>query len=210
MNRLSFALLVAALMASTKAYTIAPPGSMVSAPYFAKVIQPSTDRVSHTATAESPPSIVAEKKVALKKKSSSEGHGKNGPFAPVVLLAKNVLGDEQLNKIRGKAIGLHSKVIGGFVDTYETPFGETALRTFFQMADTNKNGAIEQEELAKALRTLGFELKEAQIKGIFERADKDGNGLIDYDEWRKEAPSTLRTNLIKLAKRNGGDLGFLA
>ena len=208
MNRLSVALLVSAMMASTHGFTTAPPGGMVSAPYFAKVIHEiSTERVSRTATTESP---AVDKKVAPKKKKTSEGHGKDGPFAPVVLLAKNVLGDEQLNTIRGKAIGLHSKVIGGFVDTHETPFGETALRTLFQMADINKNGAIEQEELAKALRTLGFELKEAQIKGIFERADKDGNGLIDYDEWRKEAPSTLRTNLIKLAKRNGGDLGFLA
>jgi EF-hand domain pair len=206
MNQLSFALLISAMLASTQGFTTAPPGSMVSAPYFAKVIQSPMAKDSRFTKAETP---VVEKR-AIPKKKTSEGHGKNGPFAPVVLLAKNVLGDEKLNAIRGKAIGLHSKVIGGFVDTYETPFGETALRTLFEMADSNKNGAIEQDELSKALRTMGFDLKENQIKGIFERADKDGNGLIDYDEWRKEAPSTLRTNLIKLAKRNGGDLGFLA
>jgi hypothetical protein len=209
MNRLSFALLVSCMMTSSHGFTTAPPGGMVSAPYFAKVIDAAKLRESRPTTIEAP-APAAKKENASSKKKAASAHGKNGPFAPVVLLAKNILGDEQLNTIRGKAIGLHSKVIGGFVDTYETPFGETALRTLFQIADTNKNGAIEQEELALALQRVGFDLKESQIKGIFERADKDGNGLIDYDEWRKEAPATLRTNLIKLAKRNGGELGFLA
>ena len=44
----------------------------------------------------------------------------------------------------------------------------------------------------------------------FEGADLDANGYLDYQEWRKEAPKTLRTNLIKLAKRNGGEMGLLA
>jgi hypothetical protein len=30
------------------------------------------------------------------------------------------------------------------------------------------------------------------------------------EEWMREAPKTLRTNLVKLAKQNGGDLGLLA
>jgi Ca2+-binding EF-hand superfamily protein len=52
-------------------------------------------------------------------------------------------------------------------------------------------------------------LKEKQVKGIFERADTDENGTIDLQEWMTEAPKTLRTNLTKLAKKNGGELGFL-
>jgi hypothetical protein len=53
-------------------------------------------------------------------------------------------------------------------------------------------------------------LADKQIKGIFDRADLDANGDLDFEEFRKEAPKTLRTNLVKLAKRNGGDLGFLS
>jgi Ca2+-binding EF-hand superfamily protein len=70
---------------------------------------------------------------------------------------------------------------------------------------------VDEEELAQALTRLGFEwLKDKQVKGILERADRNHDGRIDLEEWMSEAPKTLRTNLIKLAKKNGGELGFLA
>jgi len=53
-------------------------------------------------------------------------------------------------------------------------------------------------------------LKEKQTEKIFERADLDGNGTICIDEFKKETPKTLKTNLVKLAKKNGNDLGFLS
>lgn len=141
----------------------------------------------------------------------ADSNHKSGIFSPAVLAAKHVLGEERLNKIRGNAISLHSDVIGRFVDTAETEFGQNILRKLFELADVNKNGAIEEEELIVALQTLGFGafLKEKQLKGIFARADRDENGSIDMEEWLLEAPRTLRTNLVKLAKKNGGDLGFL-
>ena len=39
---------------------------------------------------------------------------KFGIFSPAVYVAKLALGTEKLNKIRGKAISLHSQVIGDF------------------------------------------------------------------------------------------------
>lgn len=39
---------------------------------------------------------------------------KFGPFSPAVYGAKIVLGTDKLNKIRGKAISLHSQYIGDF------------------------------------------------------------------------------------------------
>jgi hypothetical protein len=53
-------------------------------------------------------------------------------------------------------------------------------------------------------------LQSKQIQGIFKRADLDENGSIDFDEFMKEAPKTLRTNLIKLAKKNGDGMGLLS
>ena len=35
-------------------------------------------------------------------------------------------------------------------------------------------------------------------------------GVIDYEEFVNEAPKTLKTNLVKLAKNNGAELGFLS
>ena len=42
-----------------------------------------------------------------------------------------------------------------------------------------------------------------------QRADKDKNGTIEFDEFTAEIPKTLKTNLVKLAKKNGGDMGLL-
>ena len=107
-------------------------------------------------------------------------------------------------------ISLHSETIAGFVDTYDTTVGRAILKQLFELADRDNSGTIEQEELQVALRTLGFNwLQDKQVGKIFERADTDANGAIDLDEWMREAPKTLRTNLIKLAKKNGDDLGFL-
>jgi hypothetical protein len=143
-------------------------------------------------------------------KKAVGGIHKEGLLSPVVILSKQVLGEEELNKLRGKVIGIHSDVIAKFVDTHETAIGQQALKALFAIADKNKNGTIEEHELKEALLKLGFDLKEKQIKGVFERADADSNGAIDLEEWMREAPKTLRTNLIKLAKKNGGDMGLLA
>lgn len=215
MNRFTFALIVASMVAASEGFAPTAPTSR-PAPFFVNVLDkepvvekaPSPARSAGVSEMEPPAAPV---KKTLPKKKATGGHGKTGLFAPVVLLAKNAIGDDQLNKIRGKAIAEHSKVIGGFVETANTGVGENVLRTLFRLADVDKSGTIEEHELAAAFQTLGFDhLKEKQVKGIFARADKDENGAIDWEEFRKEAPSTLRTNLIKLAKKNGGELGFLA
>jgi hypothetical protein len=141
---------------------------------------------------------------------NDESHQK-GILSPVVLAAKKALGEEKLNKLRAQVISLHSDTIKGFVDTIgSTEAGKTALKALFNVADENHNGKIEEEELAHALQAVGFEwLREKQIHGIFDRADVDHNGAIDVEEWLQEAPRTLRTNLVKLAKKNGGELGLL-
>jgi hypothetical protein len=155
------------------------------------------------------PETALQPKSAIKKKSSKSHQ--EGIFSPAVLVAKDVLGDETLNKIRAKVISKHSDVIASFVDTSDTKLGKAVLQALFEAADKNGNGFIEQDELAAALGSLGFDwLKEKQLQGIFARSDADGNGSIDLEEWMEEAPKTLRTNLIKLAKKNGGELGFLS
>ena len=135
---------------------------------------------------------------------------KKGVFSPIVQVTKMALGDEKLNKLRAKVISLHSDIISNFVSTADTALGNIVLRQLFAFADKDKSGTIDETELRAALLTLGFDwLQEKQIKGIFERADTDTNGAIDLNEWMTEAPRTLRTNLIKLAKKNGGDMGLL-
>jgi len=42
----------------------------------------------------------------------------DGLFAPIVKVARNVIGVKRFNQIRGKAISLHSQVIGDFCDEF--------------------------------------------------------------------------------------------
>ena len=177
------------------------------------ISEPSTMMSSMPVT--SPDVKVSTQKNEMKKKvvrsnQGNKGSHKDGVFSPIVYVAKNALGEDRLNKIRGKFISYHSDIIKSFVDTYETPFGQTALVRLFALVDKNRDGALDKTELAEAFRALGFSwLKEKQVEGILKRADTDENGVIDFEEFAKEAPKTLRTNLVKLAKKNGGEMGLL-
>lgn len=156
----------------------------------------------------SPVSELPKAKAPIKKKTGT-AH-KEGLMSPAVKVAKVVLGDEKLKNVRGKVISMHSTVIKDFVATSDTAIGRAALTRLFAIADVDGNGRIDKEELAIAVKRLGFTwLEDKQINGIFKRADTDGNGTLEFDEFVQEVPKLLKTNLVKLAKKNGGDLGFL-
>lgn len=202
--------------ASSNGFVVAPmkpsaqtalSSSSTNHPYFVDVTE---DREAEVATAVKSEITTPKKKALTKKKATAKPHGKDGIFTPAVKLAKVVMGDKDLNQLRGKVIAKHTEVIRGFVDTSETEFGQAVLKQLYNIADVDSDGTIDKEELTTALQSLGFTLKDKQINGIFERADADSNGRIDMNEWIANAPKTLSTNLIKLAKKNGGDLGFLS
>jgi len=161
----------------------------------------------HYMVAEAIPVASPERSAVMAKGGNQH---QNGVFAPMVSFMKLLLGDSRLNTVRGKVISMHTGVITNFVEkSTETVFGDAALRALFRMADKNGDGLMHGEELHVALQSLGFTwLEEKQIKGILKRAG--GDNAIDMDAWVQEAPRTLRTNLIKLAKSNGAKLGFLA
>jgi hypothetical protein len=149
----------------------------------------------------------AETKKPVKKGGAQH---KEGILSPLVFATKKVLGVERLNKIRAKAISLHSDAIKMFVDTADSKVGEAILAQLFVLVDENRDGILSEEELNKGLQKLGFTwLGEKQVKGILKRSDSDSNGVVDVEEFFSEAPKTLKTNLIKLAKKNGADLGLL-
>merc|ERR1712023_442470 len=134
-----------------------------------------------------------------------------GIFAPLVLGAKNVVGTKEINKLRAEVIAQHTKVITAFVDTSESKFGQLVLSRLFEAADKDGDGTLDREEIREALHALGFTfIKDKQLDTIMTRADVDGNEVIDFEEFVNETPKTLRMSLIKLAKQNGHDLGFLA
>ena len=153
--------------------------------------------------------IVEKKEKPVVKKKSNPSH-KEGVFSPVVFLAKDIMGDENLIKLRAKMISIHSDVISSFVNTYETAYGKSVLKILYFLADKNKDGSLDENELKSAFYNMGFKwIQDKQLKGIMKRADVDGNNVIDFQEFCNEVPRTLRINLIKLAKTNGGEMGLL-
>ena len=121
------------------------------------------------------------------------------------------MGTKELNALRAEVILKHSKVIMAFVDTSESDFGQLALRRLFEAADKDGDGQLSKEEVREALHALGFSfLKDKQVDGIVARADVDEDDFIDFEEFARETPVVLRRNLVKLAKQNGHELGFLA
>jgi len=150
------------------------------------------------------------------KREAGDGKKKKGPkhtvgiVSPIVELGKAVLGEGDLNKLRGKIIGYHSDIIKSFVATSDSAFGRAVLRQLFNIVDADNSGYLDKEEVATALSYLGFDwLGEKQVNKIFERADENGDYEISLDEFMEEAPKTLKVNLVKLAKKNGNDLGML-
>lgn len=60
---------------------------------------------------KTPRSYVSQKKNATVAGNPNEG---KGIFAPVVVVARNILGKKRFNQLRGKGIALHSQVITEF------------------------------------------------------------------------------------------------
>lgn len=137
-------------------------------------------------------------------------NAKNGIFSPIVNETKKILGEKKLNEIRAKIILQHSKVISQFVDTSDTKFGKIALKCLFEAADKNKNGKLEFDEIKSASKALGFTwIDDDKTRKLIISGDINNDEIIDFEEFVNSAPKVLRTNLVKLAKKNGNDLGFL-
>ena len=170
-----------------------------------------------TAEALSPPEPMRKRRAYTVVKTVGAGGKKNkkpkhpeGIFSPIVTASKKIVGEAEINQLRGKVISMHSGVIGDFVSTHETDLGTRVAKQLFALMDKDGNGTLDAQELQAGFEKLGFSwLGEKQVAGILKRADKDNNGVIDYEEFEAELSKTLRVNLIKLAKKNGEELGFL-
>ena len=53
----------------------------------------------------------------------------------------------------------------------------------FRHFDTDNSGAIDSRELEAAMRALGFDPTEEDIRIMIEYADSNGDGVIDFPEF---------------------------
>merc|ERR1712036_21045 len=57
------------------------------------------------------------------------------------------------------------------------------IREAFNLFDNDQSGAIDVRELKAAMRALGFEVKNEELKKMVSDVDNDGNGTIEFTEF---------------------------
>merc|ERR1711934_737111 len=57
------------------------------------------------------------------------------------------------------------------------------IREAFSLFDGDASGAIDVRELKAAMRALGFEVKNDELKKMITDVDNDGNGTIEFGEF---------------------------
>merc|ERR1712232_1189735 len=57
------------------------------------------------------------------------------------------------------------------------------IREAFGLFDADASGAIDVRELKAAMRALGFEVKNEELKKMVTDVDNDGNGTIEFGEF---------------------------
>merc|ERR1719258_402525 len=57
------------------------------------------------------------------------------------------------------------------------------IREAFTLFDSDASGAIDVRELKAAMRALGFEIKNEELKKMVSDVDNDGNGTIEFSEF---------------------------
>merc|ERR1712188_209751 len=57
------------------------------------------------------------------------------------------------------------------------------IREAFSLFDNDASGAIDVRELKAAMRALGFEVKNEELKKMVSDVDNDGNGTIEFAEF---------------------------
>merc|ERR1712216_282131 len=57
------------------------------------------------------------------------------------------------------------------------------LREAFSLFDNDASGAIDVRELKAAMRALGFEIKNEELKKMVTDIDNDGSGTIEFGEF---------------------------
>merc|ERR1711924_400317 len=65
------------------------------------------------------------------------------------------------------------------------------IREAFNLFDGDQSGAIDVRELKAAMRALGFEVKNEELKKMVSDIDNDGNGTIEFGEFLQMMPGKM-------------------
>merc|ERR1711865_130415 len=78
------------------------------------------------------------------------------------------------------------------------------VREVFGLFDADQSGAIDCRELKGAMRALGFEVKNDELKKMVSDIDTDGNGSIEFKVFDDDSTNKISfRNLARVAEELG-------
>merc|ERR1711907_343459 len=81
------------------------------------------------------------------------------------------------------------------------------IREAFSLFDSDASGAIDVRELKAAMRALGFEVKNEELKKMVSDVDNDGNGTIEFAEFLQMMTNKISfRNLARVAEELGENI----
>merc|ERR1711981_1023247 len=81
------------------------------------------------------------------------------------------------------------------------------IREAFGLFDGDASGAIDVRELKAAMRALGFEVKNEELKKMVADVDSDGSGQIEFGEFLEMMTSKISfRNLARVAEELGENI----
>jgi len=142
--------------------------------------------------------------------------GATGPFAPLVVAIRNVYGTKNFNLLRGKAISLHSQGKGHRtrVDIKKRRKGTVADRNARRRwvlggaEDARKRNQRQRRKFAIAPSSTSF--SPSNLFSLFSSSLKSKKTVIKEFGKSIGVDTKQVQGLIRLAKKNGEKLGFLA
>merc|ERR1711908_243875 len=87
----------------------------------------------------------------------------------------------------------------------------------FELFDTDKSGSIDSNELAFAMKALGFEPTGQEVADMLAKCDEDGNGTVQYEEFvdlvsgrldRKDPDQEMKDGFAMFDTSNKGYIDF--
>merc|ERR1711907_210491 len=72
------------------------------------------------------------------------------------------------------------------------------IREAFGLFDADASGMIDVRELKAAMRALGFEVKNEELKKMVSDVDNDGNGTIEFGEFLEMMTGKMGEKVSKL------------
>lgn len=139
-------------------------------------------------------------------------HATSGPFAPIVVVVRNAMGVKEFNQLRGKAISLHSQGVCGAGQAAVGGSDDSRIMAPWMVSACSMCCTAQAAARRRGTRppTRGMPLPHPHVTRPAPMPRARAPAVIKSFCGQIGADGKQVQGLIRLAKKNGEKLGFLA